>query len=198
MTKLPCVAHRPVRHQVVDHAGRRFAPVMVFQIALDRSGRMMRAIPDVVDDGALRRQFGEHPVVQLADIALGKEAARHAGLVGEEEDKISGVVEPADRLRGIRHPADPLLRAHVAVVVIDHAIAVEEGGGPERGRLNRGCSWLRRLGQHALRRYPTTSEAGMSRMQRWSFMVQTGRWQGWHGTTVLVCTVAARPFSGAQ
>ena len=38
----------------------------------------------------------------------------------------------------------------------------------------------------------------MSRMQRWSFMVQTGRWQGWHGTTVLVCTVAARPFSGAQ
>jgi hypothetical protein len=44
----------------------------------------------------------------------------------------------------------------------------------------------------------TTSEAGMSRMQRWSFMVQTGRWQGWQGTTVLVCTVAARPFSGAQ
>jgi len=24
----------------------------------------------------------------------------------------------------------------------------------------------------------------MSRMQRWSFMVQTWRWQGWHGTTV--------------
>ena len=44
-----------------------------------------------------------------------------------------------------------------------------------------------------------TSEAGMSRMQRWSFMVQTGRWQGWHGNTVLVCTtVAARPLSGAQ
>jgi hypothetical protein len=29
-------------------------------------------------------------------------------------------------------------------------------------------------------------------------MVQTGRWQGWQGTTVLVCTVAASPFSGAQ
>ena len=48
------------------------------------------------------------------------------------------------------------------------------------------------------RRSSTTSEAGMSRMQRWSFMVQTGRWQGWHGTTVLVWTVAARPLSGAQ
>jgi hypothetical protein len=31
-----------------------------------------------------------------------------------------------------------------------------------------------------------TSEAGMSRMQRCSFMVQTGRWQGWHGKEVLV------------
>src|SRR6185312_7519950 len=44
----------------------------------------------------------------------------------------------------------------------------------------------------------TTSVAAMSRMQRCAFMVQTGRWHGWHGTTVLVCTVAARPFSGAQ
>src|SRR5258708_32870771 len=44
----------------------------------------------------------------------------------------------------------------------------------------------------------TTSDAGISRKQRWSFMVQTGRWQGWHVTTVLVCTVAARPFRGAQ
>ena len=133
MTKLPCVAHRPVRHQIVDHAGRRFAPVMIFEIALDRPGRMMRAIPDVVDDGALRRQFGEHPVMQRVEFVLGEKAARHAGLVGEEEDEISGVVEPADRLRRVRHPADPLLRAHIAVVVIDDAVAVEEGGGPERG-----------------------------------------------------------------
>ena len=38
-----------------------------------------------------------------------------------------------------------------------------------------------------------TRSTGMSRMQRWSFIVQTGRWQGWHGTAVLVCTVAASP-----
>ena len=44
----------------------------------------------------------------------------------------------------------------------------------------------------------TTPEAEMSRMQRWSFMVQTGRWQGWQGTTVVVWIVAARPLSGAQ
>jgi hypothetical protein len=32
----------------------------------------------------------------------------------------------------------------------------------------------------------TTSEAGMVRMQAWSFMVQIGRWQGWQGGGVLV------------
>jgi hypothetical protein len=38
----------------------------------------------------------------------------------------------------------------------------------------------------------------MSRMQRWSFMVQIVRWQGWQASFVVVRTVAASPFSGAQ
>jgi hypothetical protein len=44
----------------------------------------------------------------------------------------------------------------------------------------------------------TTSVAGIWRMQRCSFMVQTGRWQGWQGGGVRLCTVSASPFSGAQ
>jgi len=74
-------------------------------------------------------QFGAHPVVQRAQLVLGNEAARHAGLIGEEEHEVSGRVEPADRLRRVRHPANPVLGAHVAVVVVDDPIAVEEGGG---------------------------------------------------------------------
>ena len=70
--------------------------------------------------------------MQRVEIVLGKEAARHAGLIGEEEHEIPGIVEPADRFRGIRHPANPLMRAHVAVVMIDDAIAIEERGGPRR------------------------------------------------------------------
>ena len=102
---------------------------MVFEIAGDGAVGMVRAISDVVDAGALRGKFGAHPVVQRVELVLGEEAARHAGLVGEEEHEIAGVVQPADRLRRIRHPADALLRAHVAVVMVDDAVAVEERGG---------------------------------------------------------------------
>ena len=66
--------HRPVLHQIVDHAGRRLAPVMVFEIAGDGSGGMMRAIPDIVDPGALRGEFGAHPVVQRIDVVLGEDS----------------------------------------------------------------------------------------------------------------------------
>ena len=130
--KTALAPHRPVLHQIVDHAGARLSPVMVFEIALDRSVGMMRAIPDVVDTRALGGEFGEHPVVQRVEFVFGEEAARHAGLIGEEEHEISGVVEPADRLGRVRHPADPLPRAHIAVVVVDDAVAVEESGGPRR------------------------------------------------------------------
>ena len=130
--KTSLVAHRPVLHQIVDHAGRRFAPMMVFEIAGDGAGGMMRTIADVVDPGALRGEFVAHPVVQRIDVVFREVAARHAGLVGEEEHEISGVVQASDRLRRIRHPADPFLRADIAVVMIDDAVAIEKGGGARR------------------------------------------------------------------
>ena len=43
-----------------------------------------------------------------------------------------------------------------------------------------------------------TSVAAMSRMQRWSFMVQIVRWHGWQESFVVVTTVATSPFNGAQ
>src|SRR5262245_46798193 len=53
--KTAFVPYRPVRHQIVDHAGRGFAPMVFFEIALDDAVGVMRAVPDVVDAGALRR-----------------------------------------------------------------------------------------------------------------------------------------------
>ena len=83
--------------------------------------------------------------MQHTQLVFGEEAARDAGLVGEQEDKISGVVEAADRFRRIRHPADAVLRAHKTVVVIDDAVAVEEGGG-----LWRAAHFFGRLAHHGL------------------------------------------------
>jgi len=113
----------------MDHSRAWLSPVMVLEIALDRTIGMVRAVADVVDMRALIRKFLAHPVVEGAEIVLGEKAARHAGLIGEKEHKIAGVVEPADRLCRVRHPADALARAHVAVVVVDHAVAIEERGG---------------------------------------------------------------------
>src|ERR1700758_2847844 len=68
--------------------------------------------------------------MQRVDLNFGEEATRHAGLVREEEDEIAGVIQPADRLCRVRHPANAILAADIAVVVIDDAVAVEEGGRP--------------------------------------------------------------------
>src|ERR1700738_132773 len=130
--KTAVAPHRPVRHQIEDHAGARLAPMVIPKIAGDRSIGMMRAIPDIVDDGVLRGEFGAHPVVQRVEIGFGKKAARHAGLIGEEEYEISGVVGAGERLCRIRHPADPVRCAHVAVIMVDDAVAVEKGRGSER------------------------------------------------------------------
>ena len=88
---------------------------------------------------ALRRKFGAHPVMQRVELVLGEKTARDAGLVGEEEHEIAGVVQPPDRLRRIRHPADALPRAHIAVVMVDDAVAVEERGRPQRAGAAHFC-----------------------------------------------------------
>src|SRR4051812_18462061 len=133
---------------------------MVFQIAGNGAVGMMRAIPDIVDDGALGGEFGAHPVVQHVEFLLGEVAARDAGLVGEEEHVIAGLVEPADRLRRVRHPADPFAGAHIAVVVVDDPVAVEKGGGLEDRTHCGAASCSTRWAMSA------TWVAAMSRMQR--------------------------------
>src|SRR5262249_46647531 len=103
--------------------------MVVLEIAGNRAVGMVRAISDVVDDGALRQKLLSHPLMQRIELGCGEEAARHAGLVGEEEHEIAGVIQPADRLCRVRHPAKAILAADIAVVMIDDAVAVEEGGG---------------------------------------------------------------------
>src|SRR5207248_1657826 len=158
-----------------------------------RSVGMMRAISDVIDHGTLGSKLGAHPVVQRIEFRFREEAAGDAGLIGEEEHEIPSVIQSADRLCRVRHPADALARAHIAVIVVDDAVAVEKGGGLSKQAVGSDADHVFAASAASLSTrcaVATTSEAGMSRMQRCSFMVQTGRWQGWHGTLVLVCTVA--------
>src|SRR5260370_36900342 len=181
------MAHRPVLHQIMNHARRGLAPMMVFEIAGDGARGMMRAMSDVVNDGPLSGECGKHPVGQLIEVVCGKVTARDPGLISEEEHEIAGVIQPADCLRCTRDPANPLSRAHIPVVMVDDAIAVEKGGGSWNG-----TGWIDDGHQVVASRSPrcvisATSEAELSRMPRGSFMGQTVLWQGWLGSIVLVC-----------
>ena len=94
----------------------------------------MRAVADVVDEGALRGEFSAHPVVQAVQLLLGEKPARDAGLIGEDKHEKACHIEPSDGLCRIGHPADPVPRADIAIVVIDDPVAIEEGRRAQRPR----------------------------------------------------------------
>ena len=51
---------------------------MIFEVAGDGARGMMRAIPDVVDHGALGGELGAHPVVQDINFHFGEVPACYA------------------------------------------------------------------------------------------------------------------------
>src|ERR1700744_3345180 len=61
----------PTLYQVVNHAGIRLSPMVIFEIARYRSLGMVSAISDVVDVCALPREFCAHPIVQGTQLIFG-------------------------------------------------------------------------------------------------------------------------------
>src|SRR4051812_4227191 len=90
---------------------------------------MVWAIADVINAGALCGEFGTHPLKQRIEFVFGEIASCDAGLVRKQEDEITGIIEPADGLGRVRHPADAIGCAHIAVVVIDDAVAIQKRCG---------------------------------------------------------------------
>ena len=68
--------------------------------------------------------------MQIHDLALRVVTMRDAGLIGDDEDEISPLVEQANCARDAGHPTDPLGRSDVSVVVVDNAVSIEKRGGP--------------------------------------------------------------------
>src|SRR4051795_6584715 len=124
--------HRPVLDEIVQHTGCGLAPIMLSDVAGDRSLRMVWTEADVIDPRAVTGELGTHPAVQPVHVGVSEEAARDAGLVGEDEYPIAGLVEAANGPRNVGHPADAVLRADIAIVTVDDAIAIEECGGFRR------------------------------------------------------------------
>jgi hypothetical protein len=91
---------------------------------------MVRTIPQIVDPRPLVSQLSSHPAMQIHDLALRVVTMRDAGLIGDDEDEISALVEQANCGRDAGHPTDPLGRSDVLVIVVDHAVSIEKRGGP--------------------------------------------------------------------
>src|SRR5712691_8692940 len=119
---------RPRPHQIEDHAGPGLAPVGRALERDDRALRVERAMAPVVDTRALFRELLRDVVVQFVHLALGVKPAGDTGLVGGDEDIISGVVERLDRRDRARNPFELRPARHIAAIDIDDAVAIEKDG----------------------------------------------------------------------
>ena len=84
---------------------------------------------DAVDVGAVPAQFAVHPAVQIVHVAFAVVAVRDTALVGHDEDQVAGVVQPAHGFTRALDPADLVGTVNVARILVQHAVAIEEGGG---------------------------------------------------------------------
>ena len=98
---------------------------------------MKRTVTDIVDARAALFELFAHPGMQIVDILFGKKSARHARLVRDHEDVIAGVVQRLDRFGDARRPANAVRKSDIAGVFVEHAVAIEKGGGLSRFRHRR-------------------------------------------------------------
>ena len=86
----------------------------------------MGAVLEGVDMGADLGQLGVHPGVQGDHVGLGVVAARHARLVGGHEGVKPRVVHCLHRLSRADPPTRTPRAMHIAVVEVQHPVAVED------------------------------------------------------------------------
>ena len=79
--------------------------------------------------GAGLGQTFDQQGVEAVHGLFAEQAARHAGLVGDDDGRIARVVQPLHRLGGAGDQDQLIGPVRIAAVDDQHAVAVEEGGG---------------------------------------------------------------------
>lgn len=115
-----------------EHAGVRLAAgavnLQLGDLALVAFVGVMGAVVDAVDEGALLPEEGLHLVVDGLQGLPGQAALCDAGLVGDDDGEVAGVVDAADGLGRTGQELELLGLGQVADVFVDGAVAVEEDG----------------------------------------------------------------------
>ena len=115
-----------------DHPRLGLAPFVIDPIGADPMGRMVGAMIDAGDRRLLGAEALAHPVGQASIGGLVEIAAADARLVGDDDQRPAQFVHgKARQLENARQELEILDAADIALVEIDHAVAVEE----QRGRV---------------------------------------------------------------
>lgn len=111
--------------QTCNHSRSRLAAVADETISLDRTiGMMWTELERIymrTDDSKLTR----HPFVQIANVPLLEKPPRDSRLVRYYESKVPGIIDCFYGTVRSFHPPDPGRIKSIAVVLIEHAIAIK-------------------------------------------------------------------------
>ena len=98
-------------------------------IGVQRRVRVIRRVVESIDVAASLRQVFRHPLMQGLHIGLAVVASADARLIGHHDHQPTGPVERRHRFPRAGDPAEIFPAEDVAVILVQHAVAVEEQGG---------------------------------------------------------------------
>ena len=125
---------RPVLHGLQQHAGVGLAVGRVgVAVGVHQRLGVLAAVVDGVHVRAGLGQVGLHGLMQRRDGRLVVVAAPDPRLVGHHDDQPAGAVEGGHRLTGAIDPVEVFPPVHIAAVLVEDAVSVEEQGGAQAG-----------------------------------------------------------------
>ena len=122
-----------------QHARLRLAAIAVHGVITGARGAMVRAVIQPVEPRAFGRQHAAKRRMDFPEPVLVQQAARHAGLVGDQDDRHPALVHPPDRRRRPGQQPQIFDAPQIFDLLDHHAVAVEEQGGKIRGRAVGHC-----------------------------------------------------------
>lgn len=117
---------RPAPQQVDDHPWSGFSPVAFSAVAGDGAFRVEGAVAEIVDMRTCCGKLSRHMHMHRPNIVFGIIAVCDTRLVGDDKNEKAAIVERFDGCLGAVDPTEPRDRTDVAVIMIEHAVAVEK------------------------------------------------------------------------
>ena len=115
-----------------NHAGLRLAAGTSDLVLAERFFRMVRAEVDAGQRGSCFLKHPTHVDVERLEIGLRVVAAADARLVGHDHERVARFVKLASGVQNNFNPLEILATAHVGVIDVDHAVAIEKSGFAHR------------------------------------------------------------------